>query len=111
MFQKIKNFLSKVTTEEIKYCRPTLRISFLDGDVKEAVPHLWHRGFNRNWQLYYAEDGVLLNRFPLAAIKEVEVISVEEATITAYGDPIWVPIYATAEEIEKKIFRKRRFGG
>ena len=44
MFQKIKAFIKKIATEEIKYYRPTMRITFLDGDVKEVTPCSWHRG-------------------------------------------------------------------
>ncbi len=110
MFQKIREFLTKIATEEIKYYRPTLRISFLDGDVKEAVPYLWHRGSSSNWQLYYVEDGVLLNRFPLGAIKEIVIIDEECRTIISY-DSGWTPLYATDEDLDKKIFRRKRFGG
>ena len=110
MFQKIKECLFKMATEEIKYYRPTLRITFLDGDVKEITPFLWHRGTRNNWQLYYAEDGILLNRYPLASIKEVEIVECECRSVISY-DSGWTPVYATVEDLDKKIFRKRRFGG
>lgn len=110
MFQKIKAFIKQIATEEIKYYRPTLRITFLDGDVKEVTPFYWHRGTRNCWQLYYLENGVLLNRYPLASIKEVEIVECECRSVISY-DSSWTPVYATAEDLDKKIFRKRRFGG
>lgn len=110
MFQKIKAFIKEIATEEIKYYRPTLRVTFLDGDVKEVTPYLWHRGTRNNWQLYYVEDGILLNRFPLAAVKEVEITECECRSIISY-DSGWTPLYATDEDLDKKVFRKKRFGG
>lgn len=107
----LKNFFNDATTAQVTFYRPTLLLHFLDGDKRETVPSHWHRGQETSWSAYYVENNILLNRYPLAAIKEVEIISVEKATITVYGDPVWVPIYATTEEVEKKIFKKRRFGG
>ena len=107
----LKNFFNDAITTQVTFYRPTLLLHFLDGDKRESVPSHWHRGQKDGWNTYYVDNNILLNRYPLAAIKEVEIISVEEATITVYGDPMWVPIYATSEEIKKKIFKKRQFGG
>ena len=110
MFQKIKEYLFKAATDEIKYYRPTLRITFLNGDVVEAVPEYWHRGSSNNWNLYYVDDGVMFNRYPITAIKEVEILSEECRTLITYDNSL-TPVYATTAQLDKKIFRKRRFGG
>lgn len=107
----IKKFIRNAFTTQITYYRPTLLIYFLDGDRRESTPTHWHRGQKTSWITYYVENNILLNHYPLSAIKEVEVINIEEVTITVYGDLMRLPIYATTEEVEKKIFRKRRFGG
>lgn len=106
-----KKFFNDATAEQVTFYRPTLLLHFLDGDKRESIPTHWHRGRETSWSTYYVEDNILLNRYPLAAIKEVEIISVEKAEVTVYGDPMWLPIYATTEEVEKKVFKKRQFGG
>ena len=105
-----KKFFQDKTTVEIKFYLPTLRLHFLDGDIRDALPSHWHRCGRNNWS-HYVKDGILLNRYPLATIKEVEIFAVEETSITVYGDSIWVPLYAKAEDLAKKIYRNRRFGG
>lgn len=107
----VKKFFNDAATTQITFYRPTLLLHFLDGDKRESTPTLWHRGQKTSWSAYYVENNILLNRYPLTAIKEVEIVSVEEATVTVYGDSMWLPIYATTEEVEKKIFKKRQFGG
>ena len=107
----VKKIFYKATTEQTTFYRPTLLLHFLDGDKREVVPTHWHRGQKTSWNAYYVDNNILLNRYPLAAIKEVEIISVEEAVVTVCGDSMWLPIYATTEEVETKIFKKRRFGG
>jgi hypothetical protein len=105
-----KKFFHDMTTVEITFYLPTLRLHFLDGEVRDALPTHWHRSGRYSWS-HYIKDGILLNCYPLTAIKEVEIFSVEEATITVYGDSIWVPLYAKAEDLAKKIYRNRKFGG
>ena len=105
-----KKFFQDKTTEEIKFYLPTLRLHFLDGDIRDALPSHWHRSGRNSWS-HYVKDGILLNRYPLATIKEVEIFAVEETSITVYGDSICVPLYAKAEDLAKKTYRNRRFGG
>lgn len=106
-----KKFFNDAFTTQITYYRPILLIYFLDGDRRESTPTHWHRGQKTSWITHYVENNILLNHYPLSAIKEVEILSVEEITVTVHGDLMRLPIYATTEEVEKKIFKKRRFGG
>lgn len=105
-----KEFFQNRLTGRITYYRPTLLLYFIDGDKRETTPTHWHRGRETDWSTYYVVNNILLNRYPLTAIKEVEILSVEKAEVAVYGDSSLAPTYATTEEVEKKIFKKGRFG-
>lgn len=105
---KIMDFINKLYEVPVEYHRPKLRLTFLDGDIKEVTPKYYHKGRERRWT-NYVDDGILLDIYPLTAIKSVEILEEETQTVIAYCDWFEVPYFATAEQIDKKFYKRGKF--
>ena len=111
MLKKLLKRLSAITYSTGWYVRPTMRIIFLNGQevtVKTKTFSLVLDDKPRyNW-MWWAENGVLLNRYPLSAIQEVDVTDWETIAIKYQQSSISMlqHDFATKPEIERKISEK-----
>lgn len=111
MFKKLLKRLSAITYSTGWYVRPTMRIVFLNEKEIEITPKTFSLVLDDapacNWQ-WWAEKGVLLNRYPLSAIQEVDVIDIEIIAIKYHQSPINMlqHDWSTLAEIERKISEK-----
>ena len=110
----LKNLFKRLSA--IAYCdgwyvRPTMRIIFLNEKEIEVTPKTFSLVLDDapacNWQ-WWMKDGVLLNRYPLSAIQEVDVIDIEIIAIKYHQSPINMlqHDFATKAEIERKLSEK-----
>lgn len=104
MFQRFKKWHESIPKHEIvTYTRPKLEIHFNDGEIRQCNPitYCMRSTTWRDW----VEDGILLERFPLASIKEVVVLSWEEINLEYEGEcTLYNPntqIYLSHERLEK----------
>mgnify|MGYP003302896675 FL=1 len=74
------------------YTLPTLHIRFVTGEEIDVVPDHWHMG-DREWSIYYLENGLVLNRYPLASIVEIYEKDVAHKNVSYICDPLYLPIY------------------
>lgn len=74
------------------YTLPTLHIRFVTGEEIDVVPDHWHMG-DREWSIYYLENGLVLNRYPLASIVEIYEKDVAHKNVSYVCDPLYLPIY------------------
>ena len=74
------------------YTLPTLHIRFVTGEEIDVVPDHWHMG-DREWSIYYLENGLVLNRYPLASIVEIYEKDVTHKNVSYVCDPLYLPIY------------------
>ena len=104
MFKKIKKWWSDQPKHEtVNYARPKLEIHFNDGEIRQCNPvtYCMRSTTWRDW----VKDGILLERFPLASIKEIIVLGWDELDLEYLGgSTLYNPntyIYMTHERLEK----------
>ena len=111
MLKKLCNWWNTVKYATGWYVRPTMRIVFLNEKEIEVTPKTFSLVLDDapacNWQ-WWVKNGVLLNRYPLSAIQEVDVIDIEIIAIKYHQSPIDMlrHDFATKAEIERKISEK-----
>lgn len=111
MFEKLKRWYHETKYFKGWYVKPTLCLHFLNGETKEVTPKTFSLVLDDapacNWQ-WWVKDGVLLNRFPLSAIQEVEAVDLEIIPIKYTQSPINMiqHDWATFDEIQEKIAEK-----
>lgn len=111
MFKKLCNWWNTVKYATGWYVRPTMRIVFLNGQEVTIQPKTFSLTLDDephcNW-MWWVKDGVLMNRYPLAAIQEVDVTDWETIAIKYTQDPLNMlqHDWSTRAEIERKISEK-----
>ena len=111
MLKELFKKLSEIKYSAGWYVRPTMRIVFLNEKEIEITPKTFSLVLDDapgcNWQ-WWVKNGVLLNRYPLSAIQEVDVIDIEIIAIKYHQSPINMiqHDFATKPEIERKISEK-----
>lgn len=111
MLKKLCNWWNAVKYATGWYVRPTMRIIFLNGQEVSVQPKTFALALDDeprcNW-MWWVKDGVLMNRYPLAAIQEVDVTDWETIAIKYTQDPLKMlqHSWSTRAEIERKISEK-----
>ena len=111
MLKKFKQWFNTVRYDNGWYVKPTMRIIFLNGQEVTVKPKTFSLVLDTapryNW-MWWVTDGVLLSRYPLSAIQEVDVTDWETIAIKYHQSPINMlqHDFATETEIERKISEK-----
>lgn len=108
MLKELFKRLTEIQYSNGWYVRPTMRIVFLNGQEVTVLPKTFSLVLDDepryDW-MWWAKNGVLLNRYPLSAIQEVDVTDWETIAIKYHQSPINMiqHDFATEPEIERKI--------
>ena len=104
MFKGFSKWLESTSKHEVViYARPALEIHFNDGEVRICIPDTYCMRSNtwRDW----VQENILLERFPLASIKEVVVLDWDELHLEYEGGcTLYNPntqIYLSSDRLEK----------
>lgn len=115
MLKKFKQWFNTVRYENGWYVKPTMRIIFLNGQEVTVTPKTYALVLadapKYNW-MWWVTDGVLLSRYPLSAIQEVDVTNWDTIAIKYTQDPLnmlkhdWITLAEIERKISEKVFEK-----
>lgn len=97
MFKKLIGNLMKPSYQ--LYTLPTLHIRFVTGEEIDVVPDRWHIT-DKDWSLYYLENGLVLDRYPLASIVEIYEKNVLYKNVAFTCSPLYLPLYVHKNHME-----------